>query len=271
MVRAHGRLRSGFIAGLIAVAATLSFAARATDYTDIWWAGLVENGWGVNLVQNEDVVFATFYIYDGSNQPTWYSSPMFVDASGTYSGTLYVTTGPWFGGPWSGSAVATPVGTSVFTPTSATTGTLTYTVNNVGGVGNIVETKNIERSTFRTINLGGNYAGTALVTLSGCADSANNGTTLYDIDPQVMQPSYGYLRIDFVYSAANLACTMTGAAFQEGQLFRIPSATYTCAFGTNTVATVYEVKATALGIEGRWTAKVGGGCQEDGKFSALLR
>jgi len=269
MARAHRRLRTGFIAGLLAFAATLSFAARATDYTDIWWAGLVENGWGVNLVQNGDVLFATFYIYDSSNQPTWYSSPMSVDASGNYSGTLYLTTGPWFGGPWSGSAVATAVGTSAFTPTSATTGTLTYTVSNGGG--STVVTKSIERSTFRTINLGGNYAGIALITLSGCADGAYNGTTLYDIDPQVMQPSYGYLRIDFVYRAANLACTMTGAAVQEGQLIRIPSAAYTCAFGTNTTATVYEVKATALGIEGRWTARVDGGCQEDGKFSALLR
>ena len=223
----------------------------------------------MNLVQNEDVLFATFYIYDSSNQPTWYSSPMFVDASGTYSGTLYLTTGPWFGGPWTGSAVATPVGTSAFTPTSAKTGTLTYTVNDGGGP--VVVTKSIERSTFRTINLSGNFSGIALVTLSGCTDSVNNGTTLYDIDPQVMQPSYGDLRIDFVYPAANLACTMTGAAVQEGQLFRIPSATYTCPFGTSTVATVYEVKATALGIEGRWTAKVDGGCQEDGKFSALLR
>ena len=80
-----------------------------------------------------------------------------------------------------------------------------------------------------------------------------------------------FLHIDFVYSPANVVCTMSGVAVQEGQLFRIPSAAYTCANGTNTTATLYEVKATAVGIEGRWTAKIGGGCQEDGKFSALLR
>ena len=267
MLRAHRRFRTGLVAGLAAIAAMLSFAARATNYTDIWWAGLSENGWGVNLVQNEDVVFATFYIYDLSNQPTWYSSPMFVDASGTYSGTLYLTTGPWFGGPWMGSAIATPVGTSSFTPTSATTGTLTYTVNDANGGSPV--TKSIQRTTFRPINLAGNYTGTGLVTWSGCADSGNNGTMRVDIDPQVTQPAGGALRIDFVYTAAGLACTMEGASVQEGQLFRIPSAAYTCPAG-NTTATVYEMKATALGIEGRWTAKIGGGCQEDGSFAALL-
>lgn len=270
MARPHRHFCIGLVASLVAIAATLSFAARAADYTDIWWAGPAENGWGVNLVQNEDVVFATFYIYDISKQPTWYSSPMFVGASGIYSGTLFATTGPWFGGPWMGSAVATPAGTSVFTPTSATTGTLTYTINNVGGVGSIVVSKSIQRSTFRTITIGGGYAGTGLITWSGCVDSANNGTTLYDIDPLVTQ-SGDYLRIDFVYSAASIACTMSGVAVQEGQLFRISSATYTCPTGTNTTATLYEVKATALGIEGRWTAKIGGGCQEDGRFAALLR
>lgn len=271
MVRAHRCIRTGLIAGLAAIAAMLSFAARAIDYTDIWWAGLSENGWGVNLVQNEDVVFATFYIYDISNQPTWYSSPMFADASGAYSGTLYLTTGPWFGGTWKGSAIATPVGTSSFTPTSATTGTLTYTVNNANGGSPVTETKSIQRTTFRSISLAGNYAGTGLVTWSGCADSRTNGTTRFDIDLQVMQPADGALRIDFVYTAAGLACTMEGAAVQEGRLFRIPSAAYTCPTGTNTTATVYEMKATALGIEGRWTAAIGGGCQEDGSFAALLR
>src|SRR6266536_3562299 len=129
MARPHRHSCIGLVASVVAIAATLSFAARASDYTDIWWAGPAENGWGVNLVHNEEVLFATIYIYDISKQPTWYSSPMFVGASGIYSGTLFATTGPWFGGPWMGSAVATPAGTSVFTPTSATTGTLTYTIH----------------------------------------------------------------------------------------------------------------------------------------------
>ncbi len=263
------------LAALLAFATTLPLPAHAADYTDIWWTtGGTESGWGVNFVQNEDVVFATFYVYDKAKQPIWYSSPMGVNASAGYSGTLYQTTGSWFGGPWSpGDAVATPVGSSTFTPTSATTGILTYSVNNVAGAGNVVVTKNIQRSNFRAIALGGSYTGTGLVTRSRCADSSSNNTTAYDIDPTVTQTGGGALKIDFAYIAGSDVCTMVGAAVQEGQLFRVPSATYKCTVttGINTTATLYEIKATALGIEGRWTANINGGCREDGSFAALLR
>jgi hypothetical protein len=270
-------LRSLLSAVALAFACTLALPARATDYTDIWWtAGGTESGWGVNFVQNEDVLFATFYVYDTSKQPTWYSSPMYVNAGGTsYSGTLYSTTGSFFGGPWNqGDVSAIPAGTSTFTPTSTTTGTLTYTVNNVPGASNVVVTRNIERSKFRTIVLGGNYVGTALVTLAGCADSSRNGTTVYDINTAVAQYVGGTLTFDFVYiDYNNDTCTMTGASAQEGQLFRVPSAAYSCTLttGINTTATLYEVKATALGIEGRWIASIDGGCQEDGRFTGLLQ
>jgi hypothetical protein len=35
--------------------------AAATDYTDIWYL-FSESGWGVNLIQAEDVIFVTFFI-----------------------------------------------------------------------------------------------------------------------------------------------------------------------------------------------------------------
>jgi hypothetical protein len=61
---------------------------------------------------------------------------------------------------------------------------------------------------------------------------------------------------------------------QEGALFRIASARYLCKAGVqttlDTTATVYEIKATSLGLEGRWFAgNTGGNCREDGKFSAV--
>ena len=156
MVRAHGRLRTGLhCRSRRHRRHVFPRGARHRLHRYLVGRDLSENGWGVNLVQNEDVIFATFFVYDISKQPTWYSSPMCVDANGIYSGTLYADTGPWFGGPWTGSAVATPVGTSVFTPTSATTGTLTYTVNNADGVSTIVVTKSIQRTPFRPINLRG--------------------------------------------------------------------------------------------------------------------
>ena len=44
------------------------------------------------------------------------------------------------------------------------------------------------------------------------------------------------------------------------------NATYTCGTGP---ATVYELKSTSLGFEGRWTAPIAGGCTEYGTFSTV--
>ncbi len=267
--------RYSLVALLLFALATLSLPARATDYTDLWWTtGGVESGWGVNMVQNEDVLYATFYVHDKAKQPTWYSSPMFVDASGNYSGTLYQSTGSWFGGPWNpADVVATNVGTATFVPSSATTGTLTYTVNNVPGTGNVVVTKNIQRSMFRTILLGGTYAGTGVVVVSGCSDNSLNGTTIFDVDPQITQFTDGQVEIALAFGSTE-TCTIAGQSAQEGQLFRMPGASYVCKSGStttlNTTATVYELKATSIGIEGRWFSSTGGGCQENGRFAGVL-
>jgi hypothetical protein len=56
----------------------------------------------------------------------------------------------------------------------------------------------------------------------------------------------------------------------------MPAARYSCTTASSstltldTTAVLYEIKATAIGIEGRWQANTGGGCREDGRFSAVL-
>ena len=269
--------RALIIAALVAVSAAVPLAARANDYTDIWWAGQAESGWGVNFVQNENIVFATFYLYDVNRQPIWYSAAMQATGSGSYAAPLYQTSGSFFGNPWNPAEHPDPtlVGSSTFTPSSATTGTLSYTVNNIPGKGTIVVNKSIVRYAFLPILLGGTYAGILSTTFSNCTTSGNNGTSVYDIDPQVTQSVNGQLQILVNYTAGG-SCTLTGASVQQGQLFSIPTASYTCTFGANTTATVYEVKATSLGIEGRYVALsvgdgAGGTCRQDASFSALLR
>ena len=60
------RMRSLPAAALAAV----SFAAHATDYTDIWW-NPAESGWGVNIVRSNTFIFATFFGYGPGNVPAW--------------------------------------------------------------------------------------------------------------------------------------------------------------------------------------------------------
>ena len=269
-------IRRIFLTTLYALVATAPFAARAADYSDMWWAaGGSESGWGVNLTQNENVVFATFYVYDANKQPIWYTSAMTATGS-SFVGPLYQTSASFFGDPVfvSPTAAGTAlVGSATFTPTTVSTGTLSYNVSNIPGRGNVVVSKAIQRFAFQTILLGGDYSGVLSSTTTQCANASDNGTVLSDIDPQVTQTLDGTLQFIIPFtSAPGSSCTITGAGVQEGQLFRIPAASYSCNFNSiNTTASMSEIKATNLGIEGRWHAASVGGCVLDASFSALLR
>ena len=246
-----------------------SLPARADDYSDIWWtAGGTESGWGVNFIQSQDTIFATFFVHGPapSTAEVWYVATM-NRSGGGFTGDLYQTTGTGIGAPWNpADQSATKVGTATFTPTSTTTGTLVY---NVGGT---MVNKNLGRQTLTAISLGGSYYGTAVVKLSNCTNPANNGQQIYDVDPVVSQTaSVLQIKVTLPLTSGTDTCTFSGAYAQEGLLFRIPNATYACTpSGVNTSATLSEIKATSIGIEGRWTAANAGGCQEDATFSAVF-
>src|SRR5271169_256215 len=84
---------------LILALLLLPLRAAATDYTDIWYLPS-ESGWGVNLVQADNVIFATFFIYGPGNVPTWYTAVLYSDSNGNFAGNLYSTVGTYFGAPW---------------------------------------------------------------------------------------------------------------------------------------------------------------------------
>ncbi len=104
----------------------MSNLAQATNYQDLWWAspGGVESGWGVNLTQQGEVIFATWFTYDGNGNPLWLSGPALKTSAGVYTGTLSRTTGPGFNAvPFDPSKVTeTPVGTLTLTSAMVRTG-----------------------------------------------------------------------------------------------------------------------------------------------------
>jgi hypothetical protein len=254
---------------LLRAALTLAFlamslpAAAATDYTDIWYLPS-ESGWGVNLVQADNVIFATFFIYGPTNEPTWYTAVIYSDANGNFAGNLYSTVGTYFGAPWiPGNVVNTLVGTASFVPSNATQGTLTYSLT-----GGPTVTKSIQRQTLTTINLAGNYTGGRSGDYSG-AGCGTPGTYQDNFNLQVLQPGNGSASFEFSYSTG-LDCTLSGLLTQYGQLYSISSATYQCSNGLNTVASMAGIQATAEGIEGTYTApSAAGGCSENAAFAAV--
>ena len=242
--------------------------ALAIDYSDIWW-NPAENGWGVNIAQSDNFIFATFFVYGPNNQPIWYAGNLAADGNGNYTGGLYSTMGTYFGTvPYNpGQPPPTQVGVATFSPTAPDTAVLSY---NVGGV-NVV--KNIQRQTLTTIALGGSYTGGQGGAYSGCTNSGNNFGYKDTFDLEVTQPGDGTATFAFSY-ASGLSCTLSGTLQQKGMLYSIPNASYSCDDGMNklnTSASLSEIKATSLGIEGVLAApSVDGGCREDATFSGVL-
>jgi hypothetical protein len=94
----------------LAVARALSSATlagsgsvRATGFSTVQsdlWRVPSESGWGLELAQQSNVIFATMYVYDAQNDPAWY--PVTLDpvpATSGWRGDLYLTGGPRCGPP----------------------------------------------------------------------------------------------------------------------------------------------------------------------------
>ncbi|MFZ3322000.1 MAG: hypothetical protein WA190_06475 [Usitatibacter sp.] len=126
-----------------------SGSAATVNVQGLWWnapAGS-ESGWGINLTQQGDTLFATWFTYDSDGSGLWLVMPNGAKtASNTYTGPLYRTTGPAFSAsPWLAAGVAsTAVGTATFTFIDANTGTFAYAVNGFS------QTKSIVRELFFT-------------------------------------------------------------------------------------------------------------------------
>lgn len=101
------------------------------NYTALWWASPPgsESGWGINLVQQGDVIFATWFTYARNGEGTWFvMSDARRTATGAFSGTVYRTTRPVSGAP-----VNTPVGSATFTFNDLSNGAFTYSVDGASG------------------------------------------------------------------------------------------------------------------------------------------
>ena len=241
-------------------------AAAFTDWTDIWWA-TPEIGWGVNFVQSNQFIFATFFVYGGNLQPDWYTGQMTLNtANGIWAGGLYRTTGSYFGAPYNkNDSTNVQVGTVTFTPSSTYSGTLTY------NVGTVNVTKQITRLTLTTIPLGGNYYGGIYQDIYNCANSSQNVVNRYYSEFIVEQSTPDTTsQLSIKFAVPDGVCTIAGRYTQDGVLYRIDNASYVCTTGINTTANVTGVKATQQGIEGQWAAQFNNGCVDTGYFSAVL-
>lgn len=116
------------------------------NVTGLWW-NPSESGWGVNIAQNGDALFATWFLYAPDGAPIWYHMPagswQRVGEFDTFTGAVYRTTGPALQScdvtstdcpvvPFDPTRVTrTPVGTATFSfdPVHFGTGFMTLTMD----------------------------------------------------------------------------------------------------------------------------------------------
>jgi serine protease len=120
--------------------------AVAGNFQDLWWASPAgaESGWGINLTEQSNVIFGTWFTYDVDGTPLWLSVTANSTSPNVYSGALVRTRGPAFGAvPFDPAAVTrSEVGTATFTFTDGNHATFAYTV------GNVSQSKPITREVF---------------------------------------------------------------------------------------------------------------------------
>jgi hypothetical protein len=118
--------------------ATQPALAPAYNVQGLWWRAPPgsESGWGVNLTQQGEIVFATWFTYDAQGEGVWLVMPNGARVGDNrYSGTLYRTRGPAFNAsPFRpADVIAIPAGSATFSFTDGDHGVFEYTVDGISG------------------------------------------------------------------------------------------------------------------------------------------
>jgi hypothetical protein len=164
------------------------------------------------MAQSGDYVFVTGYVYNTNGQPVWATAQMNRTGAAaiTFSGPLYLTTGPYFGGTFNPNFVSIrQAGTMTFVLTGVSEGQLNYSVDGV------VVNKAIQRQPLTLDDYSGSYATGVTQTTTGCFNSGNNGTTTAVGAATISQAGSS---MSIVTSAAGLTCTANGTYSQLGRM-----------------------------------------------------
>lgn len=228
-----------------------------TDVTDVWWP-TAESGWGIQLIHNNDLIFATMFVYGPGGAPTFYVAALSntPSGSGTWTGTLYSATGTPFGAPWNPADVSeTAVGTMTFNLTGIGTGTLTYNV----GATNV--SKTIDRQALKFENNSGDYLLTDTYGSAGagCGTGAETGTLNI-----VQTGASATLTINW----SGNVCTFPTTYTQLGRLGQYQG-TMSCSIGTTGTANFFEVHNRVKMVTGRYNISNSEGCTYQGRFAAI--
>ena len=239
-------------------------ASTTTDFTDLWF-NPNEEGWGANVIHQRDTLFITLFVYGPNSQPTWYVASDVGLASSTdgiltYSGTLYRTTGPSFGGTFNEANVTvTPAGNITFRAAQINAATLTYIADGVS------VTKSIQRQTWAAETLSGQYIGASNGDWSNCG--GRSGHTESGAFITITHSSTGVVTVR--EEGVGYTCNYSGAYSQSGRMGTV-TGTGTCSDNFNPNFIMSEISVTAHAISMRMAAE-SGTCRMTGRIGGIRR
>jgi hypothetical protein len=258
---------------LLAVAAMPAGASTySADYTDLWY-NPNESGWGVNLIQQSHSIFASLFVYGTDTSPRWYTAsdlePSPAGSTTRFSGTLYLSTGPYFGATsFDPNAVnRTAVGTMTISFDTPTTATLQYTVNGAP------VTKSMVRYAFQNENLSGNYLGGLTAIGASCTQASLAGPILIFRNFSVQQNGAQVaMNVSFTSNQGQESqCGFSGGYTQAGRQGTIQGS-WSCNINGQAANagsfTLSSIDATVNGFTGRFHGN-DQFCTYDGQFGGV--
>ncbi len=128
---------------------SIAGVSGAGVYSDLWWGGNAENGWGMTVQQHGNVQFNVLFVYDAAGKPVWYAMPggnWNADFT-TFSGQLAKpTSSPLNAYNPAQFNAGGAVGTISISYTSPSTASLQYEINGIAGQ------KSIQRQSFGPVD-----------------------------------------------------------------------------------------------------------------------
>jgi len=233
-----------------AIAAAVPFAATAGTYSDLWF-NPQQPGWGVQVTEQDEIAFVTFYTYGADGRPTWFvaSDARVIAYSGSgalpvFQGTLYRTEGTYHGQSWDpAKSRVVPVGTISLELLDRDRMRIFYDADGVSGVKEVrrlavaqpIELANYEATMSLRQVVGNQPIGTLFV----------QAEVLLHLDSGTGQ---AYLRAD---DQLGRRCEYRGPYEVTGKLVRA-SGTYACSSGDQRQGTfqLTDLEVTAHGFTG---------------------
>jgi chitinase len=108
-------------------------AAARLVIRDLWWAGTAENGWGINIAQQDRTLFAVWFTYDNDGMPTWFVMPGGAWNENVFTGDIFSTlSSAWVGATYDPTRLrATAIGTLSLNFANQDNVTMIYTINGI--------------------------------------------------------------------------------------------------------------------------------------------